>query len=413
MEKFSTETLSLVCSLLADEELCQFRLVCKQFAEVGAKFIGTEMSLRMTNDDLCRLYQISAKPQLYSSLQSLHYAPANLLYPANPCEIPRRYLERLFPGTLGTLGPNDDMLCDDETTFNEREKDQLDVMRRQYDQIVFSVSLPKFEQLQHIYLYFGEKGQSNDQPHTDGAGTRHLEVILNVISSIKINSLALYNLDWDFFYRKDDAHLRRLFEPIANLERLELVLHDAHKSQYASGDEADYVRCQNRMHRAVLRKCLGTLKNLCSLTISCGHPFPLWSAFITPLSQIVSPGCNWSNLTSLQLSSVSCEKQDLIKFFQHHRSLRRLCLGNVILRNTSWVPVLAEIRKKLNLTAPCICGTIMGRHEKGEKEFYCCKMPALIDVNRYIERGGDAYPDMACPINEKNASDADTVVVIS
>ncbi|KAI0892382.1 hypothetical protein F4806DRAFT_238632 [Annulohypoxylon nitens] len=414
MEKLSTETLSLICSLLADDEICQFRLVCKQFAEVGKKYIGTDIFLRMIKDDLCGLLKLSKKSNVCSKLQTLHYAPANFLCPPNSCEIPRRYLEGLSPGTIRNRGPKDDQLFGGETALIKRQEDQLDVLKTEYDMVSLSFSLPRLERLQNIFLYFGEEGQSDNQTHAHGAGTHHLEMMLQVISdyNIEINSLALYYLDWDFFYGKDDVELRELFEPIASLERLELVLNDTHESQYASGEEAAYVRRQNRMHRAVLRKCLGTLKKLHSLKISCGHPFPLWSTLITPFTQIVSPGSNWANLASLQLSSICCEKQDLIKFFQHHRSLRRLCLSNMALRNTSWAPVLAEIRKKLYLTAPCICGTLMGRHEKGEKEFYYCKMPALNDVNKYIDRGGETYPDMVCPINERSGTDAETVVVI-
>ncbi|KAI1210250.1 uncharacterized protein F4807DRAFT_424434 [Annulohypoxylon truncatum] len=87
----------------------------------------------------------------------------------------------------------------------------------------------------------------------------------------------------------------------------------------------------------------------------------------------------------------------------HQAPLRRLYLRNVSLKNISWVPLLAQIRKELYLTGPCICGTLMGRSEKDDRLFYYCKKRRHSKMNRYIERGGKAYPDMTvCPLKERN-----------
>ncbi|KAI1452171.1 hypothetical protein F4805DRAFT_45674 [Annulohypoxylon moriforme] len=396
MDKLSQETLSHICSFLEKKTLRRFRLVCKRFSDVGAPYICTELWIKMTYNDLQRLFNFSRQSCLAQGLRSLHYAPIGLKCPRNRDEIN-------VPRHRGI-----DWLCNDEmSTLKKNQDEQYEIMERSSDFMCLFYTLTKFPRLRHIFWYFGKENKDHVDPDTH-AGTRHLDVLFGVIkeTGADIKGLTLQNLDWHYFYDLDNDDLKTLFEPVAKLEWLDITL-DNRGSLGNLDIQYEYVFYHTRMENGTLRKCLQTLAKLHTLKVSFTSLSGDWDAENTPLNQIVPSDFTWTYLKTLRLAHVTSDRQELMEFLLRHKeTLRSLCLRNVTLHNTSWIPLLAEFREKLYLTAPCVCGALTSFSENGEWfQFWDLgteNKDLFPQVNKYITRNGEVSPDMECPLTEEN-----------
>ncbi|KAI2463369.1 hypothetical protein F4781DRAFT_126555 [Annulohypoxylon bovei var. microspora] len=404
MYKLSPEIVSHICSYLESHDVCQFRLVCKNYSEIGGQYICPEIFLKMTHDDLRRLFELSRQPRLALGLRSLHYAPADLLRPDNYMKIPTMYHEKLYPEVY---------TCHWAEGSSKHQQEQNDIMQTHYDFMCFSNTFAKFPRLRHITLYFGKERERARTGKAHHAGNHHLKLLLDVITEtrIKLSSLTLHNVHWRSADGKDGVKLQTAFGLVTSLERLELTINNAYADSSELDPVKEYLSFQNYMHKGVLQKSLPLLTNVRVLKISFSQASPPGDTRTMLLDQIIPLNHIWTHLTSLELSHITCERQELTKFLMRHKStLRELSLWDVSLKNTSWVPLLAGIRKELYLTVPCVYGLLMGRSEDDDKRFHFWNLGLGTGdmyrlVNGYIERGGETYPNMtACPLTEENAT---------
>ncbi|KAI6086312.1 hypothetical protein F4821DRAFT_129009 [Hypoxylon rubiginosum] len=446
MDSLPTEVLRNICSCLMRHDAKNFRLVCKAYSAIGAQFaLPTNLFAYMTNQDLERLVECSKSEHLARSLLSLEYAPITLASPAVSKQVFKEtakwFYEDGWPRPAGGYSRYKTLITEQESIVTERKDYQS-----------FRSALPHFSQLRHLTVHCGTYwalqwlgGHSEEMLQefrydqaliNPQAGIRHLETLLLALSDTQVcpESLKINHINWHFFNRVD-AQCRTLFQPAANVKHLRFSIDG--KAVYGNEDVAS---CSNLMRTGVLRDYLSILTNLRHLAIKFDYSEACDSSFeralgydsrlVVPLTKMIpsEPAC--AHLTSLSLGAIVCERQDMMQVLLGHKeTLRELCLQDIFLGSTSWIPLLDAMRKELLLTRPYIRWTIAGRWEGGDRDGQSQlwhlhpHIPVFVAraigdegavehedenlqnlVNRYILDGGRAYPEMANPLTENNAS---------
>ncbi|OTA95216.1 hypothetical protein M434DRAFT_220414 [Hypoxylon sp. CO27-5] len=418
MNKFPTETLSSICSFLSKTDMQRFRLVCRRFSEVGAEYVRSSMSIFMIKKDLSKLYSFSTNTRLARGLRELEYTTVTMLPPSElHRRIPARYRQ-----------------------YKSLAQEQDDILTTHYDYMCFLSTFPRFPRLREITLYMDHRwwyhldDLSKKYKDCRGrfpigtlltarAGSHHLQMLFSVLAEtrLKINFLTINGLDWHFF-DQNDTKLKALFQPLVNLKYLDLKFDnnyipdlngESESESVIENDNAvqDYNSCRELMSTGVLGRCLQTLPNLDTLKLSFKEFWCYDSRNFrgAPLNAIVPPGFTWTYLNTLELMCIDCERQDLMKLLLRHKeTLRELCLVEIVLRNTSWIILLDDIRRELYLTFAYIKGPIRGHfesHEEGHGAQNWVLRHNLLDlVPPYIIAGGEMYPELqTCPLSAANS----------
>ncbi|KAI0116246.1 hypothetical protein F4776DRAFT_316493 [Hypoxylon sp. NC0597] len=422
MNELPTETLGNICSFLSEREIQQFRLVCKLFSTVAAEYVRFSMSIFMSKEGLAELYSFSAHTHLARGLRELEYSTFAMLPPS---KIHRDNVARLLK-------------------FITISQEQDDILTAHYDYMCFLSTFPRFPRLRDITLRLdrrwddqGEDGPILYKSHRNLFSDRNLfsghniltardkghalQMLLSVLAEtkLKINYLTIDGLDWRFF-NQSDSKLNSLFKPLANLKYLDLKIDNYHTPDldYKDNDSAisdhdavrDYNCCRKRMCTGVLQRCLQTLPNLEKLRLGFREfkPYSPRNFRSAPLNQIVPCGFTWTSLKVLELRCMDCERQELMELLLRHKeTLRELELEEVVLRSTSWIILLDDIRRELNIKYAQIIPPLRGHfesHEEGQGIQSWSLGPNLYSlVHTYIEGGEKDSPDLkTCPLSAEN-----------
>ncbi|KAI1768468.1 hypothetical protein GGR53DRAFT_410399 [Hypoxylon sp. FL1150] len=444
MNSLPREVLRNICSCLDRDDVRKFRLVCEAFSAVGADFIRpTRLLMFMSNYDFEKLVGLSASKHLVRGLVSLGYAPITL---RSPGEAEAEYTTSFFQSDYWVIPAGG------YSRYKALIDEQDRILKEDKDFQWFLSVLPLFPRLRDFTLYCGnyrtlmrgglyryqldpQHFRCPDKFIDIYAPSHRVGVVLRALSGANLETLEIDHVDWRFFHQ-GDAQLHTLFQPIANLRNLTLIIDDEFESE-----NQDLNCCGDLLRTGALRKCLSTLTALRSLTIkidSAANTFDrgLWhydSSLNAPLPQIFPSGPAWTSLTSLTLSNIVCSRQDMMEvLLQHKETLRELHLEDIYLWRTSWIPLLDSIRQELYLTRPRVSGFIAGRFEGGAKdgewqfwrllpifilppfngrseensEWYGWRLVQDLGglVNKYILEGGRAHPEMlTCPLTTENS----------
>jgi hypothetical protein len=199
-----------------------------------------------------------------------------------------------------------------------------------------------------------------------------------------------------------------MFEPFQNLISFELEI------SASSGEETIYFRgdgvecCRQEMEKGLVKDVLTTMQSLQVLHVKMDISGLPDFAYAAALGNIIGSRQQWPNLKELVLGAVECDRHELMKVLEQHKStLRKLCLQDMHLRNTSWAKLLPEIRRKLYLYDACICGEMNGTSEDPCPVLEHWNV-SIADtdhnrqrdsINAYCRFGGEGYPDV-CPLND-------------
>ncbi|RYP79094.1 hypothetical protein DL771_000072 [Monosporascus sp. 5C6A] len=432
MDNIPPEILHIVCSLLSIDDIINFRLVSKTFADIGAAYMLPEVTFYMHEEELKRLRDISLHPIFSRHVFSLTYFAQALDSPKFSFrEFVIDYKQEMkWNRKKKVLSPT--QLLAEYKKYEEAVDKQDVIMRTQADVALLKEVMPRFPNLEQVTMSsdamfyegiyvarrpkpFDKIQRGNNRCGLDPEGVRPLEAILSANADVKcdLKRLRAGTMDWKFF-KRSAGELARLFKPLSNLTRIELMI--TVDGMNETTDEADVIaRCRRVLSKGALRtifRLMPQLESLCIELLSWdGGDLDRGAS----LRHIIEPGFHWPSLRELLIGGVDCDRQELMAVLELHKeTLRNLCLRNVSLKSTSWKKLLP---KKLYLTEPCICGDLYG-HPEGEDEPDGPDWPQLDNpyfepglehwylsvpedgrhdmrdsVNVYCRLGGTTYPD--------------------
>ncbi|RYP49377.1 hypothetical protein DL769_011080 [Monosporascus sp. CRB-8-3] len=432
MDNILPEILHIVCSFLSIDDIINFRLVSKTFADIGAAYMLPEVTFYLHEEELKRLRDISLHPIFSRHVFSLTYFAQALDSPkVSFREFVRDYKQEMkWNKTKKVFSPT--QLLAEYKKYEEAADKQDVIMRTQADITLLKEVMPRFPNLEQVTMSsdlmfyegiyrtrrskpFDKIQRGNNRYSLDPEGVRPLEALLSANADVKcdLKQLRAGTMDWRFF-KRSTGELARLFKPLSNLARIELMI--TVDGMYETTDEADAIaRCRRVLSKGALRAIFRSMPQLESLCIELlsweGEDLDRGAS----LHHIIEPGFHWPRLRELVIGGVDCDRQELMAVLELHKeTLRNLCLRNVYLKSTSWKKLLP---KKLYLTEPCICGNLYG-HLEGEDEPDGPSWPQLDNplfepgleywylsvpedgrhemrdsINVYCRLGGTTYPD--------------------
>ncbi|KAI1337369.1 hypothetical protein F5Y15DRAFT_160099 [Xylariaceae sp. FL0016] len=409
------EILDLVCSYLDVADVRRFRLCCRAFAHVAARYVFREIVFYLHHDDLDILRRLSMDPVISKNIHSIAYICATL--------DTRRMSRDDFQSEYNHKR-NLEKVC--ARYSNERppprlSNAQLDAFYRRYQLVMdhqdrilaegidFSILGEVMLRLTSLrnatvssdFRFHPSQVRSRRRKtpfdsclvapswYLDPEACRHVDALLSAVcqSNIQLEQLTIGQLSWRFF-QKPPVELSRALSPCANLKTLQMFIDTGLDD---SGPEpvwgTEVPECREMVESGLVRDFIASLARLEDIYVvfsDCSdlHGFP------ARLENILRPGHRWAHLTSLTLGTISCERQELMAVFKRHReTLRHLCLRDIELRSTSWLVLLRKVRKTLDLEKACVCGNIYGITEDTMSEYY----------------GEEEYWDLRYPEEEPNA----------
>ncbi|CAJ2512017.1 Uu.00g076420.m01.CDS01 [Anthostomella pinea] len=418
MDIIIPEVLDRVCSFLDVEDVRTFRLCCRAYADVGARYAHRELIFYLHQDDLDELRRISLRPIASKNVHSLVYVghtmesdrmsshrfmryyydfvrsgekvKAQLANEAPPPRLKQRQLGVLFKKY--------------EAVMDQQEK----ILSGNTDITYLKDAIARFAALRSVTMSSGfwflkgmrrtpfEGCLTNPGSNIEPEGCRQIESLLAALCEAEI-SLAELTVG-TFTSGPSRCVSRRAWKEEEGIIPGRAVPE--------AGIEVP--GCRRLMETGVLRDFIASLQCLETLYIvfvwhSDEHGYP------AKLGDIMQPQHHWDHLADLTLGNITCERQDLMAVLKRHKgTLTSLCLRDIQLRTTSWQLLLPEIRGVLQLNKACICGELFGHEEDsprseyrdlGEAEYD--ETPLLDAVNEYVTRRGRS----SCPLNSTNRRD--------
>ncbi|KAL7623690.1 hypothetical protein AAE478_005242 [Parahypoxylon ruwenzoriense] len=390
------EIISQICSYLDPKEVRKFRLCCKTFADVGARFAYHKVEFYLHYRDLDMLRRISLHPVASRNVRSLVYVGPTMEMPKMTLSQFRSYyseaktvgeaiakvINEPLPPRIGDLQLVD-LYKNYEAVLDRQEK----ILQDNADISCIEEAVSRFTSLEEITVSLCPQLYTNKEKtpfdgclvppdcHLLPKGDRHLDSLLSAVSkaNIKLKKLSAGSFSWQFF-QKPPAELSRAFSACADLTCLKLCIDTGILDEPIAGEGpifgSEVAECRRLMQTGLLRAFLKSLHRLQTLFFtflwhSDDHGYP------ARLEDIIEPKHTWGNLGSLTLGNISCERQDLMSLLKRHKStLKILCLRDINLSNTSWKVLLPKIRRTMDLDDACICGELSGRGESTHDEEY-------------------------------------------
>ncbi|KAI0551352.1 hypothetical protein F4679DRAFT_538872 [Xylaria curta] len=433
MDGVPPEILYVVCSLLDVDDILNFRLVNKLFADIGAAYMLPEVTFYMHQEEFDRLRTISLHPIFSKHVSSLTYFAEILESPkVSWPEFVRDHKSNMrWNGKLRKLKLNPSQLMAEYRKYSYDVDVQAKLTLTERDQDLLKEVLPRFPKLEALTMssgnlfYEGRYRTQRKKPFADvlrsgymaGAhpeGKRPLDALLlaNAHSPCALKTLRAGSLHWRFF-KRSERDLARMFRPLANLTSIELSVNvDPADERIHEGNSLR--KCQRLLAKGSIRKILKSMPHLECLYVEILNLECDQQEKGACLKDIIELGFHWPNLKELSLGGIVGDREDFMKVFLPHKdTLQKLCLRDVTLASTSWEKFLPDIRENLRLEEACICGDIYGQNEDGAGmhntwsdaleipglEYWDLSVPEVgshdmrQSINMYCRHGGEKYPD--------------------
>ncbi|KAI1146419.1 hypothetical protein F4825DRAFT_456515 [Nemania diffusa] len=434
MDKIPPEIVYVICSRLEIDDILNFRLVNKLFADVGATYMLPNVTFYMHQEELDRLAAISLHPIFSKHVISLtHYAETVVSPKVTWAEFLRDHPRRIRWN--GKLREAPHQLLAQYKKYSDAVDEQDEFMKKQKDTDVLKEVLPRFPKLQTVEMaaghwycekryrvrrktpfpeFFKQSYMSDIYPE----GKRPLDALLiaNAHSPCVFTNLCVKALHWRFF-KRNEQELTYMFKPLSGLTYLDLAI-SVEPTDERIRDGNSRRKCQRVLARGGIRKILKYMPQLESLRVAIESPEDEEQGKGAWLGDVIEPGFRWGNLKTLMLGGIASNRTELMKVLMlHKRTLRSLCLQDVTLTSTSWRKLLPDIRNNLSLEEACICGEIDGEFEDADDmqeawddpmeywdlsdyddvpmstESRIYKKKWRQSINMYCRQGGKKYPD--------------------
>ncbi|KAI8632973.1 hypothetical protein F5Y19DRAFT_472156 [Xylariaceae sp. FL1651] len=433
MDRIPPELLYVICSLLSVDDILNFRLVNRAFADVGAAYMLPEVTFDMHHGELDRLRAISLHPLFAKHVSSLTYFAQTLDSPKLTWrEFLRDHKQELrWNSKLKKLNLTPNNLLAEYQKYTEAVAKQEDIMDQKLDIALLKEVLPRFPNLRTMTMsagnvfYEGRYRTRRHRPLEDfirnnrmcsihPEGNRPLEALLmaNARAGCALTSLRAGSLHWRFF-KRTERDLARMFRPLANLTSIEFSI-SVDPADERIHENSSLRKCRRVLAKGAIRSILKSMPHLQSLRIEVLTLDYDELEKGARLVDLIEPGFRWPNLRELVLGGIESDRPELMRVLGLHKdTLQKLCLRDITLTSTSWRKLLPDIRKTLSLADACICGDIYGHCEDDDEdmiespwgsalaedlEYWDLSVPEVgthdmrDSINMYCREGGRRYP---------------------
>ncbi|KAI1122815.1 hypothetical protein F5Y10DRAFT_253143 [Nemania abortiva] len=444
MDKIPPEIVYVICSLLEIDDILNFRLVNKLFADIGAVYMLPDVTFYMHQEELDRLEAISLHPIFSRHVVSLTYHAEILVSPkVTWFEFLRNHKRNIRWN--GTLRETPQRLVAEYHNYSDAVDEQDELIKKKKDALLLKEVLPRFPKLETLrmssghWLYgepcrvrrknpFAEFFKRSHMGDIYPEGKRPLDALLvaNAHSPCALTTLRAGPLHWGFF-KRSEQELTTMFGPLANLTSIGFAI-SVTSSDESMHESSSLRKCRRVLAKGNMRKILQSLPRLQCLHVEIEDLEPEEEGKGAWLRDVIEPSFRWANLKQLTLGGIATNRTELMSVLKLHKgTLRILCLRDVALASTSWRKLLPDIRKYLDLEEACICGDICGECEDDDDvqdpwshpiEHWDLSVPELESdiisredvrfrpqkrqrqsINMYCRLGGAKYPD-ELPLSE-------------
>ncbi|KAK8130760.1 hypothetical protein PG999_003140 [Apiospora kogelbergensis] len=396
------EILHIICDFLETKDLYSFRLVCSQFAAVGACYAFQELVIHFHKDDFDMLRHFAEHEGVARNVRSLIYIgdtlrdDSSINFPEFAAQymfsqISNKDIDAMITNgrSLPALpGIKIDGLKPSYDCYEQLLATQKQMLQDEADVAVIKFAVSRFPQLRDITMSLGDDAYEVDyvkgktpfrhslvKPDTapDPVGCRQLETLLSAISAsggqqqdhrIRLKSLTAGHFSWSFF-DNNPVVLSGALAPCSSLTYLELLIDTGVEDIYEAEPEygSEVALCRPVMERGLLRDFIASLTQLRSLSVMFNfHSYE--QGFPAALEDVIKPKHRWEHLEDLSLGNVECERQGLMSVLKRHKdTLESLELQDIRLKSTSWLALQASIRKHMRLVDAMVTGELYGVDE--------------------------------------------------
>lgn len=345
-----------VCSFLDFPDLASFRLSCRTFGSIGARFAFREIVFYTHPGDFDQLRALANDPAKAKCVQSLIYTP--MVY----------YEETLWQ----SFGRYSDDVISNAWRLNYYTRAYLDYKKARLEQKtildngldfdLFADVLPKLTALTtfaiNCQLWLRPAPGRNPKTPWDAlkfipeseignAGRRPLLSLVGGLggSKTRLKVLRAGVLSWECL--RDLPQTRPRLDLFTNLAEVDLRFSFRSDGTYIA-HEAEVLEYRRVCETGALSNFLAALPHLEALTVNFSSESmrPLARMWLT---DIITTGHRWPHLTSLSLGGINATKKSLASMLMLHKdTLRQLELFTVWL-DTSWICLLPQMKELLRL----------------------------------------------------------------
>lgn len=437
------DILHIICDFLRVRDVRDFRRCCKAWAEVGSCHAFRSITFYLQKEDLDFLQAISQNESAARNVRWLTYVGATLDPVKKTFEEYCHYystyirnMDKLLAMARDNKPPPPPPIKTTQLRvlyhrYEELLAQQEATLHNDTDIRVIQEAIARFPALQQITMSTDQQfygGKTLLSPYDDiqvrptdclkPIGCRHLDSMFAAVAetSVQLKRLQAGRFSWRFF-DKDPTALSKALARCVGLTDLELIIAtDTNRRPGTQGSSDDrgleVLECRRVMQTGQLRDFIMSLQNLKVLTVHF-----TWESerngYPASLDDILMPKVRWRHLESLSLSTISCERQDLVSVLKKHKTtLKMLRLVHICLVSTSWLVLLPQIRKTLRfLEEASIFGELSGLGEDtNDRELFDLEHPdaapdELRDaITEYLLEGG------RCPLRKRHNTLSDGYV---
>lgn len=427
------------------KDIASLRLVCKYFADIGNKFLLSEVNLFLKSSQFEQLRRISEHPVISQKVHTLFYEADTLrhyvsmldwkAHNAVPIMMERLLPEELHPPTATSSEREHRAFRRNRRKavqkFNSTDSDAMenraynayatyladqDMMRAQdWNVEMLKDVMSKMKNLKTIEMSTEsclDNGHTTgmekafkdglslpygDRENDEGCGVGQLRSLLLAADSagLKLNTLCFGNVDWRFFMDTDKHNtdvLRKMQSAVQSLRTLRLYVSNSSDTLY----HIRLSQCANYLHETShLKDFITATPDLERLDIN----FECGDVFENPPATLCDNVGNfkWHALRVAAFAYISADEDCLADFFARHAStLRKIRLERILLDTGSWPSLLQRMRKSLMLEQAALSGVM---RSTDPEERYDFNLPAgqndgrraklEVVVERYLRRGGN------------------------
>ncbi|KAM0812744.1 putative F-box domain-containing protein [Seiridium cardinale] len=414
MDPLPLELQHLICSFLDQEDICDFRLVCRTFSDIGANFIFQELTVHLHANDLHQLRHVAERyPKCVRAIiyrcDTLRDDVSFENLEGHHQDLMRVSYRKRRVGLTSDLS----FLYTEYTKALEIHKRMVD---SRDDFRCFAEVFAKLLNLRHITITsdscFFEASSlpvgRNPFDHVSSKfigehhpkGCRNIDVVLSALqtAATELDTLRAGHIHWYFIER----NLELLQQPpvsLTRLKHLELVFEGGTKA----GEESR--TCHPTMKSGILRRFLSSLPHLEVLNLDFGWG-PMGDTYHASIDDIIAADHTWQRLNSLALRVLEDGRQDFMAVLNRHKdTLKEICLMDIRLNTMSLPELLAQIRCNLKLDYACICGFITGKADTEGNQVWEIRThdrnKRWHRISNYCCRGSGSPMEGVCPLSKE------------
>ena len=400
------ELLHMIFTLLRPKEAANFRLVCRNTAEVGLEYIVPEFHLIHTIESFLELLAIAAHPVVSRHVRALHYQADAPIPSGEPKPWAGNWTLDKSDNSIGRTWPiaiwyrrqirGEDTRRDLElpsiASFGRRFRmlgsnleDVLDVICERIDDRdteIYKESLARalksFPKLKKItmsmhrspdpelrqLLSMGLATSNGDISQVSILGIPEtLALLLGAhTAGLKLDTLTCGAISWRFLMQ-DEHTLANMKQSVRAVQTMDLTI----VSNYSHPQNSHFQgwiesqQCSVLLRNGILSDFISSAPCLKTLNFSSG----LYSHFVRESERIdlrdIVGSVHWPFLQTVTFSRISMDEEDIVGFCSKHaNTLKTLMLADILLTKGGWMSTFTRLRQVLMLEYCAMEGIFQG-----------------------------------------------------